>query len=455
MTMEKIKLIFVGAILSVIAILSGCAKEEASTTPVDNTVVNLRLDEALMEKAYVRLTHNGASGDFWYYMITTDLESDAAALLNGYIASILESEGELLGNVGVNKNITFTDLSARTDYRVIASRISETGELIGNVAELCFVTKRDPSVFELYDAWEITYKERKLVTDPYSETEVFECKVTDEKSQETYIPCLLSKEDFKNAYGNNHRKCFEDYIDYRNQLNVKWVNEVTAETSEFLQDRLRHGDYIVFMIGVDANGELTGYYAQKNCTIAQETATTAYRRWLGDWKLSGTYNGVNVSYEVEISPDENNMYYRMYGWESLTALDYFANIPDDLPILLYFDKVTGDAYVISEALPDFSDNAALADFYDFYLFGAISYNGTTTVVDIPNLRLARLTLVDDNHANAYPENFIYDNGSEVIETPFLYFCYIYTDALTSYMSYIPVTTDMKVPAIANMRLERL
>ena len=52
MTMEKIKLIFVGAILSVIAVLSGCSKEQSVTAPVDNTVVNLRLDEALMEKFF-------------------------------------------------------------------------------------------------------------------------------------------------------------------------------------------------------------------------------------------------------------------------------------------------------------------------------------------------------------------------------------------------------------------
>lgn len=454
MTMEKIKLIFVGAILSVIAVLSGCSKEQSVTAPVDNTVVNLRLDEALMEKAYVRLTHNGARGDYWYYMITTDLESDAAVLLNGYIASILESEGELMGNVGVNKNITFTDLSAKTDYRVIASRISETGDLIGNVAELCFVTMRDPDVFELYSAWEIDYKERKVVMEPYSENEIFDCKVSDEASEETYIPCLLTKEDFKNAYGSNLRRCFEDYVAYKNLMNVKWANEVTAQSSEFVQDRLRHGEYVLFMIGVDSKGDLTGYYAMTNCTIAQETPSDAYRKWLGQWRVSGKYNGVNLSYDVEISPDENNMYYRLYGWESLTATDYFESLPELLPILLYFDKATGDAYVISEQLPDMEEKA-LADFYDFYLFGAINYGGNMVTVDIPNLRLARMTLVDDNHANVYPENFIFDDGSEVYETPFLYFCYIYTSAINSHMTYVPVTTDMKVPAIENMRFERL
>lgn len=455
MIMDKIKLTFAGAILCVIALLSGCSDDnKISEGSVDNAVVNLRLDEAFQEKAFVRLTHNGSRSDYWYYMITTDLESDAAALLNGYIANILEEEGQLLGNVGVNKNITFTDLAARTDYRVIASRINEAGEIIGNVAQLCFVTKRDPAVFEVYDAWQISYKERKFVAEPYSETEIFECKVTDAESEQTYIPCLLSKDDFKRAYGNDHRKCFEDYIEYRNMMNVKWTKEVKTQTSEFVQDRLRHGDYIVFMIGVDTEGELTGYYAQKNCKIEQETPMDTFKKWMGQWKITGMYNGVSVSYDVNIDADENNMYLRLRGWESLTAMDYFASVPEELPILLYFDKITGDVYVVSEELPDFSDNAALADFYDFFLYGSVDYNGTVTVIDIPNLRLARMSLVDDDHANVYAENFIYDNGSDVIETPFLYFCYIYTEGITGYTYYSPVTVDMKVPSIETMRLER-
>lgn len=452
MIMEKIKLIFAGAILCVMALLSGCSEDPNSGGPVDNAVVNLRLDEAFQEKAFVRLTHNGSRSDYWYYMITTDLESDAAALLNGYIADILEGDGKLLGNIGVNKNITFTDLAAKTDYRVIASRINEAGDLIGNVAELRFVTKRDPAVFEVYDAWQITYKERRVVTEPFSETEVFECKVTDTESEETYIPCLLSKDDFKKSYGNDHRKCFEDYVEYRNMLNVKWSKEVKNQTSEFTQDRLRHGDYIVFMIGVDAKGELTGYYSQKTCKIEQETPAEAYKKWMGPWRITGMYNGSSVSYDVDIDSEENNMYLRLTGWENNTASEGFHTIPQVCPILLYFDKVTGDVYVISEELPDFSDNAALADFYDFFLYGTVEYNGRPTLIDIPNLRLARLSLVDDNHANAYAENFIYDNGSEIIETPFLYFGYVYISPLSG--GYMPVTTDMKVVSIETMMLER-
>lgn len=451
--MKQFKLIIAGVLLFFMAFLTGCTEDRIETEVTDTVSVSLRLDEAFQEKAYVRLTHNGDRSDFWYYMITTDLGTDADLLLNEYIADALEADGELVGNVGTNKNITFEGLDAKTDYRVIASRISPAGEIIGNVAELTFVTLRDPDVFEINPNWSITYKERKIVENPYGETEIFECKVTGNDTVQTYIPCLLTKEDFRLSYGNNLRRCFEDYIAYRNLSNVKWEKVVTADNSEFVQDRLRHGDYVLFMIGVDTTGELTGYYAKTDCTIAQETPTEAFRAWVGNWTITGKYEGINISYDVEISPDENNMYYRMYGWESLTALDFFESLPEQLPIQLYFEKTTGDVYVVSEELPEL-DTQALAEFYDFYLYGAINYGGNIVNVDVPNLRLARFHLVDSNHATASAEKFTFEADGSVYEEPFIFFSYVYTAAVNNFMTYMPVTTDMKVPRIETLRLER-
>ena len=102
----------------VMAVVSGCSKDPVSSEGVDNTLVNLRLDDVFQEKVYVRLTHNGDRGDYWYYMITTDLNTDADLLLNERIADDLEDDGELVGNVGVNKNITFDELAAEWLERV-------------------------------------------------------------------------------------------------------------------------------------------------------------------------------------------------------------------------------------------------------------------------------------------------------------------------------------------------
>lgn len=450
--MGKLKLTLAVAFLSTL-ILTGCSEKPVEKDFADEVTVSLRLDETMQEKAYVRLMHNGDRSDYWYYMLTQDFDTDAALLLKAQIDALIAVDGELVGNVGVNKSIMITGLEPKTDYRVIASRIDVTGELLGNVAELCFVTKRDPAVFEdvSKDVWEITYTERKV--DGNEETEVFTCDVKDDEFGETYIPCLLSESDFKKGYDEDLRSCFEDYVAYLNLENVKWSTKVTDVDSEFTQDRLRSGKYILFMIGVDSEGALTGYYSRTDCTINQEDPTDAYAAWIGKWLLTGSYMNTLIQYDIEITPDENNLYLKMYGWESSTAFESYEAVPEQLPLKLYFEKTTGYAYVVSEELPDL-EGQALADLYDFYLYGAIDYDGRVVSVDVPNMRIACLKLTGTDNAVASKEVFKYDLNGEMIEAEFIYFNYIYTSMLTSHSVYEPVTVDSKVPSIETIRLER-
>lgn len=435
-------------------ILSGCSQKEDPVEIEDNVQVSLRVDEVFQEKAYVRLNHNGSQDDYWYYMVTKDMVTDAEEMLNGEIARVLDAAGEIVGNVGTNKNITIDNLEAKTDYRVIAARLLPDASVTGNVAELVFRTLRDPNVFEKHPSWSISYKERRVSEDdPDTETEVFECKVGE--STDTYVPCLLSKQDFEASYGGNLRACFEDYVAFRNLGHAKWPNVIKDQASEHIEDRLRHGDYIIFMIGIDAQGELTGYYARTDCTIEQEPALDSYRNWVGKWTLVGKYDNQEIRYSVEISPEENNLYLRMSGWEHTTASEYFEALPYERPIQLYFEKSTGFVYVVSEEIKDFED-PALADFYDFYLYGCVEimYGDelTEVPVDIPNLRIARFALADDNHAVATPEIFSFDLNGVHYDAPFLYFNYSYISIL--YAGLVPVTTDSVVPRIDTMRLER-
>lgn len=277
--------IIVAALSSVLmAGLAGCTENIDPESVGEEVQMNLRLDEAFQEAAYIRFVHDGDASDFWYYMVTEDLEADPRGLLGARIAEVLASAGEIVGNVGVNKSLLVENLSAKTEYRVIAAILSEAGEILGEVAVLDFVTLRNPDVFEVNPDWNITYKGREVVENPYSETDVFTCAVSD-GSEECYIPCLLTKSDFRNAYASNLRKCFEDYVAYRRMENLKWTKDITAEPTEYVQDRLRHDDYILFMIGVDMEGALTGYYAMTECKIEQEEASEEYLKWLGDWTV--------------------------------------------------------------------------------------------------------------------------------------------------------------------------
>ena len=419
-----------------------------------NAVVTLRVDEVFQEKAYVRLNHDGSQDDFWFYVLTEDLETDAVVLLGDDIAGKLEADGALEGNVGTNRNITFEGLDPKTEYRVIAARITPAGEIIGNVAELRFKTMRDPDVFELHPSWKMDYKERRTVDgDVNEERDVFSC-VTG-ASKDTYVPCLLTKTDFANTYKESLRACFEDYIAYRNLSNTRWNEAALDEDCEHVEDRLRSGDYLLFMIGVDTLGTLTGYYAQTEYTLKQETASDEYAKWVGKWTLKGSCGEQIITYPVEIKAEENNLYYRLYGWESTTAGVGLQSVSEHLPILLYFEKSTGDVYVVSEELPDYPDFAGI---YYFYLFGCIEMDYEVTMtevpVDISNLKIARLRMnAAGNHAAAYPEKFIYDLNGNHYDTDFLYFNYSYIFPAL-YQGLVPVTTDSKVPRISTIVLDR-
>lgn len=433
---------------------SGCLQTDDLVTLDDGVTVSLRLDEAFQEKAYVRLNHDGNQDDYWYWHLTTDLDAAADSLIKAVIAADLEEDGAIKGNVGTNKNITIENLAAKTDYRVLAARILPDGRVIGNVAELVFRTLRDPAVFEEHPQWRVEYKGRKVAEDdPDEETEIFECAIQD--TTDTYIPCLLSKDDFEKSYKGDIRTCFEDYVAFRNLANVKWPNVVVSKSIEHVEDRLRHGDYIIFMMGIDAAGELTGYYARQDFSISQEKASAAYLKWIGKWTLTGENGEKKHSYAVEILPDENNLYYRMTGWESTSANSYFAGVPTELPIQLYFEKSTGCAYVISEQLKDLED-AALAEFYDFYLYGCVTleYDGIMqdVPVDAPNLRLAKFSFINDNMAKATPERFIVDLNGVHYDEEFKLFNYSYISSI--YAGLVPVTADSMVPLIKTIRLVR-
>lgn len=426
---------FVLSILGVAMCFSGCDLLDDPVKESVNVSVTLRLDEAFQKKAHVRLNHDGTVEDYWYYMLTQDFQTDAKLLLESKIEQVLEADGQLVGNVGTNRNITFDGLEARTKYRAIAALISPEGSLIGDVAELEFVTKRDPDFFEEWPAWQITYKERKVAqNDSNLETEVFECAVDGDTTQ-TYIPCVLAKSDFVKYYGSSHRKCFEDYIDYRNMFQVKWSQEVKRNSCEYTQDRLFSGDYMLFMIGVDSTGELTGYYAETELKLQQETAMKEYEAWVGSWTLKGeclkkTESGATrtVEYMVDIVPTENNLYYELYGYDART-FESLKEIPSIIPLKLYFEKSSGDIYVISEVLPDVPDNQALADLWNFYAYGSVEvlyYDVLTLIpVDKENLRIARFSMDDAQHARGYNTSISIDLFGEYYDTEFIAFNYFY------------------------------
>jgi hypothetical protein len=110
-------------------------------------------------------------------------------------------------------------------------------------------------------------------------------------------------------------------------------------------------------------------------------------------------------------------------------MESLSDIPQTIPLTLYFEKSSGDIYVISEQLPDIKDNQALADLYDFFAYGTVEvvYNDIPTVipVDMSNMRIARFSMTGTNRAQGFNTSVSIDLYGSYYNTEFVAFNYYY------------------------------
>jgi hypothetical protein len=252
----------------------------------------------------------------------------------------------------------------------------------------------------------------------------FICSSSDE---EPYVMLPIKKSDFEYYYQNDLRALFEDYLaDFGLSVgDSQWKNIVKIGDNICSEQRLRSGDWIIFMIGIDQSGELTGLYQQISFTIEQETATPEYNRWIGTWTVSDK-NGLEL-FDIEIIPSENNMWYYMGGWESTNIYQFDTYDPALMPEL-FFDKESGKLCFISQYLNTMVTDT---DSIDFYFSGTFIYGNTYVLgSEVLNYRMAETIFLDtvnynsariegcnfNTHGMSFPNEsicYIYYNGSQL------------------------------------------
>ena len=398
-----------------------CDKAPEQTVEVTDSEVSIMLDvdKVTLESVNVRVRHNGAADMLWVYMLTPDLETSADILIQEKLDSDLQLTEEIVAWTGQNKSIQLSGLAPKSYYRFICKAIDkETGKTIGTASELIFRTRRDPAVFEVNANWSISVGDRVIDNVDKMEYDNFICKSSDEES---YILLPIKVTDFEFYYQNNQRALFEDYVaDFGlAEGDSKWKTIVKTGDNTLAEQRLRSGEWLIFMIGIDSDGELTGYYQKLELTIEQEVATEEYNRWLGKWQISDK-SGAPM-FQIQIIPSENNMWYYMGGWESNNIYGYDTNDPALMPEL-FFDKETGEMCFISQYVNTMVNSS---ENYDFFFSGTFTY-GSTYVLgsDVLNYRMADAAFVDSayNKAKIQAGTFETQGMSFPIES----ICYMYS-----------------------------
>lgn len=355
---------------------------------VDSSVVEdikfiLREDAIELNSAAIRVRHNASADVMWVYMQTEDLESDADVLIAERVENEYQFTDQIVAYQGSNKCVHLNGLDAKKRYRIIVKAIDEAGNLYGQAASLIFKTRRNPDLWEVNDNWTLTRNDERTAkvitgTTELQEYENFECV---SKDQESYIILTLTKADFQNykkAEGHKDvkRTLFEDY--YADFIKTNdYKSNILKGNKTWYEERLRSGDYVVFMIGLDEDNELSGLYKQFNITIEPEQPTEGYNKWIGWWEISFP-NGAKP-WNIYIDDLDANMWFTSVGWEP----EYVVTDVTNMPLKLYFSKSTGDVYIVSQEVASGNDGSTV------YYYGTFPYGTYQTVLDFEDVRVAK------------------------------------------------------------------
>ena len=341
-----------------------------------------------LNTASIRIKHNGSFDAMWVYMQTSDLVSDADALIAERVSNEYQFTEQIVARTGNNISLAFNGLDAKQRYRIIVKAIDKDGNLYGKAASLIFKTRRNPDVWEVNDNWSLTRKEErtsKVIAGSTEEQEYenYECK---SKDQESYIILTLSMTDcqsYKKAEGHKDvkRTLFEDfYSDFMQQNDYK--SKILKGDKVWTEERLRSGEYVAFMIGLDEDNELSGLYKESRITIEPEEPTEEYNKWKGWWEIS--FNDDSNPWMVYIDELDPNMWLSSVGWEPECIVTDVTN----MPLKLYFSKSTGELYVVSQEVATGSDGSLI------YYYGTFQYGTYQTVLDYENVRVAKASFTN-------------------------------------------------------------
>lgn len=205
-----------------------------------------------------------------------------------------------------------------------------------------------------------------------------------------------------------------------------------SQTGTVAFDLLFHGNYVTYIIEMNARGNITGKYAKVAHEVEEEVAVANYTRWIGTWDVTGpdTIGGTST-YHITISPVENNYFYRVDGWET-GKVPVEMNDPVDW-IYTRYNKKDGNMYFYGQFIcayidPSLDENKEELGDVDEMFVGTF-INGTQgETVDGEGadyqLDIAHTTQVGDDFS-IEPEilQFCNDKTGEITEIPVKYLRY--------------------------------
>ena len=307
----------------------------------ENIAFTLEVTEVEIDKAKVKVEHNGTTKDTWYAFATTDTDVNAA--ITAKVAELTADGGKISGlKKNTSTTITVRSLEQDTDYTFIAFAITPEGELYGTAASTAFKTEKEeevpptppaPEGMTVNPNWTVTY-----IGDYEQGGKVYDNVVVVETTDTNPFFVTAWPVDYYEELGieaivEEEIKAWEEML--AQYPGATWNDIVYTESilAQVSIDPEYGTKWYAMAIGCDTNGKATGLYALSEVIDLEnlgggddsgdeEDLTEAYAAWLGDWTFTGA-NG--ISQNVTFSIGEANKTFLMSGYEGLPA-DYAVTV---------------------------------------------------------------------------------------------------------------------------------
>ena len=325
----------------------------------EDLTFTLEVTEVEIDKAKVKVEHNGTTKDTWYAFATTDTDVNAAIAAK---VAELKADGDKI--VGLKKNtsttITVRSLEQDTDYTFIAFGITPEGELYGTAASTTFKTEKEevvpptppaPEGMTVNPNWTVTY-----IGDYEEGGKVYDNVVVVETTDTNPFFVTAWPVDYYEELGieaivEAEIQAWEEML--AQYPGATWADIVYAESilAQVSIDPEYGTKWYAMAIGCDTNGKATGLYALSEVIDLEnlgggddsgdeEELTAGYSAWLGDWTITGA-NGIQQF--VTFSKGKANETFIMSGYEGDEAagLDVTVNWLEEDGIWVIYNQMLG------------------------------------------------------------------------------------------------------------------
>lgn len=123
-----------------------------------------------------------------------------------------------------------------------------------------------------------------------------------------------------------------------------------SQTGVVAFDLLFHGNYVTYIIEMNAKGNITGQYAKVEHEVEEEVPVANYSRWIGKWHVADGYS----AYDITVSKAENNYFYFVDGWETGPSVTEQMNMDEDW-IYTRYNKTDGNMYFYGQFVSAYED----------------------------------------------------------------------------------------------------